>query len=73
MTAFSTLSFKNLAASAVSLRSTCALISSGANSLLALEDLILTFLLPSSTTCTPAKGRGKCHKSCKAVQPHKRQ
>mmetsp|Transcript_4580 Transcript_4580/g.12509 ORF Transcript_4580/g.12509 Transcript_4580/m.12509 type:complete len:200 (-) Transcript_4580:46-645(-) len=50
MTAFSTLSFKNLEASAVNLRSTWELISSGANSLPAWLEKIFTFLSEPSTT-----------------------
>jgi hypothetical protein len=50
MTALPTLSFRNLAASPVNLRSTCALISSGAKSLPALGHLIFTLPLPSSVT-----------------------
>ena len=50
MTALSTLSPRNLAASSASLRSTMALISSGANSLLVLELTILTLPLESLLT-----------------------
>ena len=45
-----TLSPRNLPESSASLRSTCALISSGANSLPALEEAILTLPEPSATT-----------------------
>ena len=50
MTALVTESFRNLAASSLSLRSTMAEISSGANSLLAWLDAILTLPLPSAST-----------------------